>query len=118
MTKEKLRQIAFERLEEIMVEDSGEDFNVGESFRILQICMERNCGRIGILIKRRNYWMSRDENPLLYDKAVSHYEGLDRQKKGGPSHEYCFPCGENFKREFFGEIKGLSQLPFQSHRLR
>lgn len=103
MTKEKLKQIAFERLEEIMQEDPE------EGFKVLPICMGENCGRIGILIKRRKYWMSRDENPELYDRAVSHYDELDRQKKGGPSHEYCFPCGENFKREFFGEIKGLSQ---------
>ena len=114
MTREKLKQIAFERLEEIIGSDSEEDL-------IMSICMGENypgedypgedCKRIGILLKRKIYWMHEKENEELYGRAISHYHELVEQGKGGLSHGYCPICFENRMKEFSSdEIKKAREL--------
>ena len=107
MTKEKLKLIAFGMLEESLQESVGEDFNPDKDYRILTICMGESCKRIGIPIRRRKYWMHRDQNPELYDRAISHYGQLNKQEKGGLSHGHCFPCGEDLQRKTDKFIESL-----------
>lgn len=71
---------------------------------ILPFCMEDGCGKIGIDLNGNNqetrYWMSRDENPSLYDKALRHYDEIfDGDRTNGLSHSYCPECVEKILNE-------------------
>ena len=86
MTKEKLKQIVNQRIEEMLKSTKG----------ALLICSFSNCKKIGILIKKRKYWMAKSENPEVYDNLVSHYNQLGKDiLTNGISHGYC---PEDYKR--------------------
>ena len=69
---------------------------------LLTICM--GCQRVRIN-DESNLWLSKEENPNLY-------EGLLEEHEGNLSHGYCPPCGERAMEEadnFFQESTQLSQ---------
>lgn len=98
MVKERLKKIINQRIEELASAEEG----------TLTICGFPHCKRIAIPLKKRVYWMSRDENPEGYGKVLDNYaelvvvdsdEGFGKDIKRGLSHGYC---PEDFKN-FFDE---------------
>lgn len=74
--------------------------NLLEKKETLIVCSTLSCKKIEIFLEDYPYWMSREEDPLIYDALIRHFGAISQSGNQGVVQGYCPECAKRVNEEF------------------